>query len=586
MCSVRQGKAVINMWKFHDFGSDDLYDHTSFGIHGGVDDSKPGGATGGTSFGGGGGDRGSGTPDDPYQLDPITLSPDRDDHGDNDKSGITTTRDNGTTVIDAYFVTWDKLGEVPWGQIDYSAIDWAKLDSIIITNTPHNFSIDERTSLGITLNVIGAYTQAIRDTPAHNTDAINDAAGYAQMANSALHEAVGQMANQMKGLSPAQMVNVTKQIARASNVINAAMEAPEVIDAAINGKPGDAAKEFVGAVANLGTGYYAGALAGGVVMTIGGVLTAPVWASALAAAGVGVGVGVVAGSAAEELTEGFLEVLGTLAEKLGQMVDEQGTRTADTIRGEHTPDFINAYQGDDVIHTYGGNDMINAGSGDDVIDPGWGRDVIHAGDGNDVIMGGSGADTYHGGAGSDTVSYENANSSVNVSLATAKSWFSNTYTEIENLDGSTYADVLRGNQGNSILRGNGGNDQIFGGRDKSGNDTLIGGVGDDTLYGENGSDRLRGDEGNDILYGDSILFGDGKKDVFIFTLNGDTDRIKGFQDNIDVIELRNFGLDDFAQVRAQATQNGDDVVINLGGGDRLIIEDIELGALRDDMIFG
>jgi hypothetical protein len=77
----------------------------------------------------------------------------------------------------------------------------------------------------------------------------------------------------------------------------------------------------------------------------------------------------------------------------------------------------------------------------------------------------------------------------------------------DDLVGTLFADILRGQDGHDRLRGEAGddvvegenaNDVLHGG---SGNDILRGGAGNDQLFGEAGSDQLFGDVGNDRLDG-------------------------------------------------------------------------------------
>jgi Ca2+-binding RTX toxin-like protein len=60
-------------------------------------------------------------------------------------------------------------------------------------------------------------------------------------------------------------------------------------------------------------------------------------------------------------------------------------------------------------------------------------------------------------------------------------------TGIENANGSTHDDVLRGNSGGNVLSGGWGNDTIDGG---GGNDTIFGDLGRDTLTGGTGRDTF------------------------------------------------------------------------------------------------
>ena len=71
---------------------------------------------------------------------------------------------------------------------------------------------------------------------------------------------------------------------------------------------------------------------------------------------------------------------------------------------------------------------------------------------------------------------------------------------IENANGGSGNDYIRGNNARNVLRGNNGNDSLYGG---VGNDTAYGGNGNDRLYGESGNDYLSGDSGNDYLSGSS-----------------------------------------------------------------------------------
>ncbi|MCF1462406.1 calcium-binding protein [Agrobacterium vitis] len=105
--------------------------------------------------------------------------------------------------------------------------------------------------------------------------------------------------------------------------------------------------------------------------------------------------------------------------------------------------------------------------------------TIVGGSGNDTLIGKAGADVLIGGSGSDTASYAGSaavNVNLKTNLATGGEAEGDTFSSVENLTGSSYADTLTGNDSNNVL--NGGDD----------NDTLAGGKGADTLNGGNGSD--------------------------------------------------------------------------------------------------
>jgi len=125
---------------------------------------------------------------------------------------------------------------------------------------------------------------------------------------------------------------------------------------------------------------------------------------------------------------------------------------------------------------------------------------------------------------------------------------------IEDAIGGTGNDVIIGNATANTLTGGSGNDDL---RGVAGNDTLIGGSGNDRLNGGVGTDSLTGGTG---------------QDVFLFTEKSDTDTIVDFQHGSDKIDLSSFDLANFASLQAKFTQEGNDVVIDFGRGDILVIE--------------
>lgn len=161
-----------------------------------------------------------------------------------------------------------------------------------------------------------------------------------------------------------------------------------------------------------------------------------------------------------------------------------------------------------------------------------GDDLISGDRGADVLEGGVGADYMNGGDGFDTATYLNSTAPVQVNLeineATGGEAEGDSLVNIENLIGSSFADVLTGNHDVNNLQGGSGNDQLFGGRGDDllnggrGNDVIDGGLGDDvlTVSGLASSYRLlrdgagfilKGPDGGDRLTGvESIRFGDGR----------------------------------------------------------------------------
>jgi Ca2+-binding RTX toxin-like protein len=193
-----------------------------------------------------------------------------------------------------------------------------------------------------------------------------------------------------------------------------------------------------------------------------------------------------------------------------------GGRGDDTINGGIGDDFVLGDQGSDVIRGEDGNDTLvgNPGGGsnddaNDTISGGAGNDFVDGWFGDDVLEGNAGDDFIRGAAGIDLATYATAPGPVRASLITntATGDGNDTFVEVENLAGSAFNDVLRGNalvnrlegrSGNDTLHGQPGNDILSG---SAGRDVLRGGADDDTLLGGTDNDRLVGEAGNDTLNG-------------------------------------------------------------------------------------
>ena len=147
-------------------------------------------------------------------------------------------------------------------------------------------------------------------------------------------------------------------------------------------------------------------------------------------------------------------------------------------------------------------DTLSGDAGNNVLDGGTGNDILIGNDGNDTLIGGVGADTLIGGVGSDTASYAASTAAVNVNLATGigsgGDAAGDSYSSIENLTGSGFADTLTGDANVNVLVGGAGNDVLNGG---AGADTLIGGTGNDTYIVDNPLDVIveNANEGVDIV---------------------------------------------------------------------------------------
>ena len=244
------------------------------------------------------------------------------------------------------------------------------------------------------------------------------------------------------------------------------------------------------------------------------------------------------GVSAAQLTEAdFL-----LASSDAAYQDIQGTDNADDLFGGGGRDGLRGYAGDDRLFGEQGNDSLLGDAGDD---------QMFGGEGDDQFYAGAGADLLDGGEGRDYASYTLSSSAVVASLSSGGSAgdaAGDIYVSIENLTGSSYDDVLEGDDqanringwsGNDLILGTAGGDQIDGGggvdyvsyagaasgvsvgfgvgdvltsidgvigsafADALGGsylaDDLRGGAGDDLLQGNKGSDTLDGGEGSDSV---------------------------------------------------------------------------------------
>src|SRR4030095_2158501 len=131
------------------------------------------------------------------------------------------------------------------------------------------------------------------------------------------------------------------------------------------------------------------------------------------------------------------------------------------------------------------------------------------GDGFDnIFTGGKGADTIDGGLGNDTASYASSEELVTIDRELTRKVLppddedaendaaGDQLTSIENLIGSGFEDVLKGDSKANQIDGGGFSDQLYG---RDGNDTLIGGTGSDTLVGGNNNDKMTGGDNSDTF---------------------------------------------------------------------------------------
>jgi len=202
-------------------------------------------------------------------------------------------------------------------------------------------------------------------------------------------------------------------------------------------------------------------------------------------------------------------------------------------------------------------------------------DVIKGFVGNDNLFGNGGSDHIYGGNGED------------------------------NILGGRNVDSLYGENGRDFMKGNSGDDELFGGLDddflkggtgedkllgEQGQDTLHAGAGNDCLFGGSGNDQLRGGDGNDILdggLGNDQLFGGEGDDVFVFRIGDGNDKIRAFEDGVDLINIEDEQID-FSDLSISNSNNG--AVISFSAADikdSMTLTGVDAYLLTtDDFLFG
>ena len=305
--------------------------------------------------------------------------------------------------------------------------------------------------------------------------------------------------------------------------------------------------------------------------------------------------------------------------------DLHGERGNDLLRGGDDDDRLWGGDGNDTLYGDMGVDALNGDAGDDMLYGGMDEDILSGGDGDDMLEGGPGGDALDGGGEGpkgDTAAYTMSPEAVTIDLklgtVSGGDAMDDTLTEIENLRGSMYDDMLTGdnrgaagetddpdtktdetkpsnsnmlfgNMGDDMLKGMGGNDTLHGGK---GMDTLYGGDGNDKLMGEIGDDALKGEDGADTLAGGpgaDKLFG-GEFDTETET-PGTDDQMNGAVNARGTITMGDTA--DYSKSDAGVTIDLDKMVGGMVMGEGGDAEDDSLvgienlmGSMDDDMLSG
>ena len=312
-------------------------------------------------------------------------------------------------------------------------------------------------------------------------------------------------------------------------------------------------------------------------------------------------------------------------------------------------DLLSGGDGDDLILGQDDDDTIFGGAGNDTIDGGIDEDRLFGGDDRDTFLGGSDGDQVDGGSGGDDfdtldlrglgpvgIIYTSEDQEDGVAIIGDTGEIL-TFEEIENIlidepldpdgivEGTFGSDVIDINydgdpngdfvdNDDALLPGQVGDDDIIIAKtgddtviaglgddrviagdgddivDSSfGEDTLLGGDGDDYLDGREDDDELQGGEGNDTLFGgdgNDLAQGDEGND-FIATGSGDDTVEGGEGDDFADAFTGNDVLDGGEGNDTLLGNDGDDIITGGEGGDALIggdgIDDIA-GGDGDDFI--
>ena len=239
-----------------------------------------------------------------------------------------------------------------------------------------------------------------------------------------------------------------------------------------------------------------------------------------------------------------------------------GQSAAEIVHGGDGNDTLRGAGGNDQLFGDGDNDLVAGQTGNDIVDGGAGDDQLEFGGAGMPADAGAGADDIRGGPGTDRLSYLDHSAGVTVSLDDkpgdgTSGENDNARSDIETLVGSTFDDVLTGNDGSQSLFGNAGVDRVDG---LGGDDLVNGGTDDDELYGGAGDDRVEGSAGGDYLEGGSgedVFEGDNVCETEPCT--GDSDFIQARDGQADTVNC-GVGADtaivDSLDVVAQDTQHG------------------------------
>ena len=305
--------------------------------------------------------------------------------------------------------------------------------------------------------------------------------------------------------------------------------------------------------------------------------------------------GAIAGVTVNLNIVGVAQATGQGNDTLTGIEHVSGTRFNDVLTGDAGDNWIwggsdtSGVTGNDILTGNGGNDLIQVGTGTHNANGGTGVDTFQMnGNGTDITSAGVTVSLFLQGAAQDT---EQGMMTLN---------------GFENLSGSTFADVLGGDNADNLLAGDSGADMLSG---ADGNDILYGDgrvyvdthgtggsgpivtvedVSDLAFPDPAGKDVLNGGKGKDILLGgagDDVLTGGKDHDLFVFGPGDGDDRITDFEKKDTILFEGIAGVDDYSDL--MFTKIGKDTLITWGTGNSILVEKTTPALLNPaDFTFG
>lgn len=186
---------------------------------------------------------------------------------------------------------------------------------------------------------------------------------------------------------------------------------------------------------------------------------------------------------------------------------------------------------------------------------------------DDKIVATLGADTYDGGEGSDLITFSNFETGAVVDLGNGTGPNGTVLSNIENVVGSAFNDIILGSAEANSIKGGDGDDRMYG---LDGDDVIAGNAGNDNIHAGTGNDNVVGGSGNDDItgrLGADVMSGNGGADTFRYYNPTDGVFDSGLaQADRDVITDFKSGKDllDFSAMDANQTTEGDEAFVFLG----------------------